>query len=337
MSARRLGVVFFGTPDFARPSLEGLARSPHAVRLVVTQPDRPRGRSGQPAPPDLARVAAVLGIPLFQPEEVNAPESVAAISAARPDLLVVVAYGAMLREPLLRLAPLGAVNLHGSLLPRWRGAAPVQHAILAGDGRTGVSVQRMVTRLDAGPVLAARETPIGDRETAGDLFTRLAPLGAQLLVETVDRLAAGEVPGCEQDPSLVTWAPRLAKADGVVDWSRPAREIERFVRAMTPWPGARAVLAVPGGRAVEMTLLAVTHAPEATPEGFAPRAPGDAWCGADVIRVRTGEGDLLVESLQPAGKREVTAHEFLRGRRVLGAARFTGPPVKGGAAGKGVA
>jgi methionyl-tRNA formyltransferase len=223
-------IIFLGTAELACPSLRAIAGD---VVLVVTQPDRPRGRQLQLAPPPVKVTARQLGLPVLQPARIR--DAVEELRRHQPDLIVVVAYGQLLPPSLLELPPRGCVNVHASLLPRWRGAAPIQHAILAGDTETGVTTMLMNEQMDAGDILLQRAVPIRPDDTTATLQHRLAPLGAELLVETLRLPAWQPLP---QDPARVTYARKLTKEDGRIDWTKPAVEIERLVRALNPWPGA---------------------------------------------------------------------------------------------------
>ncbi len=322
-----LRVVVMGTGPFAVPMFRAVIDSPHEVVAVVTRPDHaPPGRRPPANPMREAAVAA--GIPVLDPENVNAAESVTAIRGLVPDLLVVCDYGQLLSAELLEVAPLGGINLHGSLLPRHRGAAPVQWAILAGDPFTGVSVIGMTPALDAGRVITARETPIGPRDTAAELERRLAEIGAPAVVDAIDRLqtavAAGH-PAAEvgllQDPGRATRAPRLSKGDGVVDWSLPAARIERMRRALEPWPRAVTFFTRADGQRQRLVLAEVEVAdPEEFPlSAAAAIEPGSVLAAesapdAGRIVVACGGGTAVaITRLVPEGKRGMTAAEFLRG------------------------
>ncbi|HEY3588070.1 MAG TPA: methionyl-tRNA formyltransferase [Myxococcaceae bacterium] len=228
-------MVFAGTAGFAVPSLRALQAAGHEVQLVVTQPDRPGHRMKVTASP--VKVAAEeLGLPVYQPERVRAPEAVERLRALAPELMVVVAYGQIIPPSILAIPPLGVLNVHASLLPRWRGAAPVARAILAGDRETGVTIMRMDEHLDHGPVLASRSTPIGEREDAVGLTARLAEMGAELLVETVARLE--QLTPAAQDHAEATHAPKLSREEGELEWALGPTQIDRRVRGLQPWPGA---------------------------------------------------------------------------------------------------
>ena len=324
---RRLRLVVMGTGPFAVPMFRALLGSPHEIVAVVTRPDHaPAGRRPPPNPMREAAVAA--GIPVLDPEKANAAESVAAIRGLAADLFVVCDYGQILSAELLGVAPLGGINLHGSLLPRHRGAAPIQWALLEGDAVTGVSVIGMTPALDAGRVITARATPVGPRETAAELETRLAEIGAGAVLDAIERLeaavAAGHDPagvGMPQDEAKATRAPRLTKADGLVNWTQPAAAIERRRRALDPWPRAATFFTRADG---ERQRLVIAEADLAPAEDFFETAavaaePGTvlaAEAGPDVGRIVVACGGgtaLAITRLVPEGKRAMTAGDFLRG------------------------
>jgi methionyl-tRNA formyltransferase len=228
-------IVFAGTAAFAVPSLRALYNAGHEIQLVVTQPDRP-GHRMKLTPPPVKLAAEELGLKVYQPEKIRGPEAVERLRSLLPDLLVVVAYGQIIPRAVLDIPKLGAINVHASLLPRWRGAAPIARAILAGDRETGVTIMKMDEELDHGPILAMRETRIGDNEDAASLTARLAEMGAELLVEALENFDALRMVG--QDHEEATVAPRLKKEEGELEWSMGAQEIDRRVRALQPWPGA---------------------------------------------------------------------------------------------------
>lgn len=228
-------LIVVGTAEFAVPSLRALHSAGHRIQLVITQPDRPGHRMTM-TPPPVKLAARELGLEVYQPEKIRDPQAIESVRQIAPDLLVVVAYGQIIPKALLDVPRLGAINVHASLLPRWRGAAPIAHAIMAGDDETGVTIMHMDEELDHGPILAIQPTRIGEREDAGELTSRLARLGAELLVEAIGDFEHLRVVG--QDHSLATLAPRLRKSDGVLDWEMGAQEIDRRVRALQPWPGA---------------------------------------------------------------------------------------------------
>lgn len=313
-----LRIVFFGTPEFAVHSLRALAGSRHEVIAVVTQPDRPKGRGHRVAPPPVKAAAEALGIPTSQPTSLGDADVRLALAALAPDLGVVAAYGRILPVSILETPRLGMINVHASLLPRWRGAAPIHRAILAGDPATGVTIMRVVKALDAGPMLAREETAIGPSETSTELETRLATLGAALLVRVVDRLAAGPVPGETQDESRVTYASRLERRDGHLDFDRPARDLHNAIRGLQPWPLADAML---GGRRVRFLQSAQG---DPTP-GSA--APGTVLAvERDALVVATGSGSLRLLRVQLNGKPAMAVRDFVNGHAIRAGDRFTRTP-----------
>ncbi len=321
-------IVYCGTPDFAVPpllALCGLAPR-HEVVGVVSQPDKPQGRSHQPMPPPVVVAAREAGLPaerIFQPRSINRASALDALRALSPDLFCVVAYGNLLREAALSLPRLFPINAHASLLPRHRGAAPIQAALLAGDTETGVCVMKMEAALDAGPVLLERRTPIAANDDAGTLHDRLAKIAADSLVEAVECIAAGAVVFTPQDESRATYAAKLTKESGLVDWSRDAAYLERFVRAMNPWPGAWTRISAGSAslrvRIARATLISVASAGN-------PGSGRTLEAGAQTsIAVECGTGALAITHLQPEGKRAVSVAEFLRGagRAYVSASRWS--------------
>ncbi len=291
--------VFLGTSDFAAAVLERLADSAHRPVLIITRPDRPRGRGRQMASPPVADAARALGIPVEQPASVNDDDARERISAVSPDALCVCAFGALIKEPLL--SEHWMLNVHPSLLPRWRGAAPVERAIMAGDEATGVSIMRVTAGLDSGPVCARRSEPIAADDTYGSLAGRLQRLGGELLVSVLD-----ERPECaEQDDSLATYAEKISPEDRELDPARSARELELVVRALTPHIGARVRLA-------DGTLLGVREARAVAERG---PTPGTVSLDGLVPVLGCAEGALELLSVQPPGKRAMTGAEYLRGHR----------------------
>jgi len=300
-------IVFFGSPDFALPSLDALVAAGHDVVLAVSQPAKPVGRSAEVADPPVARRARELAIPVFQPPTLKDDGAVARLAEASADLFVVVAYGKILAPRVLDLPRLGCVNVHGSVLPRWRGASPVQAALLAGDAETGVSIMRMEAGMDTGGVFADFRTPIGADENAGELSARLADGGAALLVASLPRIASGEAEAVPQDDTLATVCPKIRREDGRADFARPALELSRRLRAFTPWPG---LFAFRTGRRVK--LLAAREV-----AGRAGDAPGTVLSAGDEIVLACGEGALSVTRLQAEGRKPLDAGAFSRGERVL--------------------
>lgn len=296
-------LIMLGTGPFGAPTLRRLAGSRHEVVQVVTRP--PRGRKAE-APP-LAKVAEKLGIPVSHPETVNSEEARAALRGLAPDLLIVCDYGEILKRETLAVARLRGINLHASLLPKYRGAAPVQWAILNGETETGNTVIQMTPGLDAGPALGIQRVTIDPDETAGELEVRLAEQGAELVLSVVDDLDAGTAKPQPQDKAAASKAPRLAKEQGLIDWSRPALAIKNQVRALDPWPRAYTHWQRPGD-----PLRLIIHRVQTVDDGSS-APPGTILQAGPRLIVATGEGALEILALQPAGKRAMTASEFLRG------------------------
>ena len=295
-------LVFAGTPEFAAVSLEALLRARHEVTLVLTQPERPAGRGLKPHPSAVKQLALKRGLALLQPATLKNSATQGAIAAARPEALVVAAYGLMLPPELLSLPAHGCINVHASLLPRWRGAAPIQRALLAGDTETGVTIMQMDQNLDTGPMLLKRAIPITPEDTTGTLHDKLAALGAQLLVET---LAAKPLPHV-QDAAAATYAPRIDKREAEIDWRKPAAEIERQVRAFDPVPGAQT--------RHEDTALKIWRACVEASTGATPGVVSAA--GADGIVVACGRDALRIAELQRAGGKRLSAQAFLSGHKL---------------------
>lgn len=319
-----LRVVMMGTGTFAEPTFKALLAGPHPVVGLVTQPDRPAGHergSTRQTGEGMAVIARAHGVPVFQPESVNTPEGVAGVKAFQPDLLVVAAYGQILSKDVLGAVPLGGINVHASLLPKYRGAAPVAWAIYHGETKTGVTIIKMSVHLDAGDMLAQEALDIGPEETAGELEARLAPLGARLAVQVVGQIAAGTAQGIKQDQSQATKAPKLKKEHGLIDWSRTAKQVCNQIRAMQPWPTAYTYL----HRGEQPPQRLIIHRAVAVPvplHGSVP-PPGSVHMAEvfpDSLFVTAGEelpaGErrmVEVTELQPAGKRRMSAADFLRG------------------------
>jgi methionyl-tRNA formyltransferase len=304
-------LLFAGTPDVALPSLEALVASDHEVVGVLTRPPAPAGRGrGERSSPVHARVLE-LGIPVIAAARLGDPGVLDAIRELAPECCPVVAYGALITEEALAVPPHGWVNLHFSLLPRWRGAAPVQYAIRAGDERTGATTFRIDAGLDTGPVLLQESTPIGPRETSGELLGRLAVSGARLLVDTMDRLQAGSVAAIPQSDDGFVSAPRISVDEARIDWTRPGQEIDRLVRAMTPSPGAWTTLRGERVKVGPVTML-----------DTAALAPGHVLAERASVVVGTGDGDVSLGEVQPHGKRAMSAADWARGLRLDAGERF---------------
>lgn len=301
-------LVFMGTPDFAVPSLRALARAGFPLQAVITQPDRPRGRGHRLTPSPVKAAALELGLPVHQPERLDEPQVLAWLKELAPEAVVVVAFGQKIPSEVLHLPPLGCVNVHASLLPRYRGAAPIQRAIMAGDGVSGITTMLMDEGWDTGPILLQEELALRPDETGGSLHDRLAQLGARLLVETLQRLKAGTLQPTPQDDRLATRAPKLREGEQLIDWSQPAVVLERQVRALHPFPGA---VTFHRGRRLIIERAAVA---QEGPVG-GPGEPGQVMdpAGQGRLLVRAGEGALEILQLRPAGKRSMTARDYLNG------------------------
>lgn len=305
-------IVFAGTPEFAVPALEALAASPHELVGVLTQPDRPAGRGRVLAASAVKQRALALGLPVDQPERLATPEQRAVLDSWQPELLVVVAYGLILPTAVLRLPRHGCLNIHASLLPRWRGAAPIQRAILAGDAETGVDIMQLEATLDTGPIYAETRLAIGPEETAGELQQRLAQAGAAALLPVIAALADGSARPRAQSDVGVCYAAKLRKDEALIDWRRGAVEIARQVRAFNPWPVAETTLGAERLRIWKAHVLPADSAGATAAPGTVLAAP------ADVLPVATGAGVLAIEVLQLPGKRPVSAGEFRRARAATG-------------------
>lgn len=312
-------IGFFGTPAFAVPSLAALAAAGHEIAGVVTQPDRPRGR-GQHVMPEAVKLKAVdLGLPVLQPERLGDPAFLRSLEALALDLAVVVAYGRILTPTVLAVPKGGFINVHASLLPRWRGAAPVHRAILAGDQRTGVTIMRVVQALDAGNILMTDDTEIGANETSVELGVRLAQAGAALLVRALDALARGVVTERAQDEALVTYAARLERRESRLDWRRPAGVVHNHIRGLQPWPMAAGVL---GGSRVTFVRseVASTQAAGGVPGSIVAVRP-------DALDVAASPGVVRLTDLQPEGRRAMAVRAFLGSRTVSAGDRFEPLPL----------
>jgi len=315
-------LVMMGTGPFAAPTFRALFDTPHEVVALVTQPPRPTHARGTPVESPLRPIAREHGTPIFDPESINTPESQEQLAKYAADLFVVADYGQILARETLALARLGGVNLHGSLLPRYRGAAPVAWAVFHGERESGVTVIHMTPQLDAGPCLAQLTTSIGSDETSFELEARLAELGAPLVCRTIDQLERGEVTHLPQDPALATKARRLRKSDGVIDWNRSAAAIKNQIRALEPWPRNFTFWHRVSGP--PMRLIVGRCDVEATPSAGSPTAkPGSVIAVDDqALDILAGDGVLRVRELQPAGKRMLSAAEFARGYRIAAGEQF---------------
>lgn len=319
-----LRIVFMGTPAFAVPTLGGLLASRHTVAGVVTQPDKPRGRGQKVSDAPVKTLAVERGLPIIQPARLREPDVEAALRAWRPDLGVVAAYGKLIPDALLTIPRLGMINVHASLLPKYRGAAPIQWAIINGETETGVTIMRVIRELDAGAMFAKAVRPIGPEETSDVVERDLAELGARLLVSVVDRIAEGTATEEAQDDSQASFAPRLTKDEGLIDWSLRARAIHDRVRGLHPWPHAYTF--IDGERTIILRSRVEGADAARGPVGDAP-APGTVThVTRDALHVATGAaGVLAIVELQPDGRRPMTARDFLAGRPVLAGSVFGAP------------
>ena len=301
-------VAFAGTPRAALPSLEAILRSRHEVAAVITRPDAPAGRGRRSAVSPVAERAEQAGVEVIKPAKPRDPEFLDRLRAIAPDCCPVTAYGALLPQVALDIPPQGWVNLHFSLLPAWRGAAPVQHALLHGDDITGATTFRIVRELDAGPVFGVVTEPIRPADTAGDLLGRIAVSGAELLVATLDGIESGDLRAEPQPAEGVSFAPKIGVADARVDWRFPAQVIDRLIRACTPAPGAWTVLDGARLKLGPVTLPRQGDGPELD--------PGELLANRDAVLVGTGTSPVRLGEVQPAGKRRMTAGEWARGLRL---------------------
>ena len=302
-----LNIIFMGTPDFAVPSLKALHQSDHFIKLVVTQPDRPKGRGRKMVAPPVKQVASNYGYACAQPDRVTDPSFAEMLADHDPDLFVVIALGHILPEKLLKIPRFGAVNIHASLRPKYRGPAPIQWAIINGDKETGVTTMLMDKGMDTGAILLADRTPIQTDDTTAELQDRLAEMGAGLLIETLAQMAAGSLKPLPQDHQQATYAPLLKKADGRIKWETSAQAIEAFVRGMSPWPGAFTFADEKRFKILKADTIAtqVDEPPGTVVQGF-----------PDELRVATGEGVLTILEIPGASGKRLQIRDFLRGHPI---------------------
>jgi methionyl-tRNA formyltransferase len=312
-----LRVVFFGTPGFAVPTLERLVHSSHPVAGVVTQPDRPRGRGQQLSEGPVKRLASALGLKVFQPEKLARDQFEFQLRSLNADIGVVAAYGKILPDWVLALPRFGLINVHASLLPKYRGASPVHRAVINGDPETGVTIMRVVKALDAGPMLAKVAVPIGPDDTTTIIESLLAIQGAEVLVKTLDAIENGTADETPQDESQVTYAPKLAKGEGLIDWSRPAAAIHNLVRGLWPWPHAFTYL--DGVRYIVHRSRLSSHAGKASPGSIL------AASATDGLHVACGDGAIELIDIQLEGKRVMNARDAMASKALTVGARFTNP------------
>lgn len=307
-------ILFMGTSPFALPSLRALhANADYDILGVVTQPDRPQGRGGKVSMSPVRQLALELALPVYQPEKVRAREFVQLVREMAPDALVVAAFGQIIPQRMLDISPLGNINVHGSLLPRWRGAAPMQYALMAGDAETGVTTMQMASGLDTGDILLQASLPLADDDNLSTLEPKLADLGASLLLDTLVRLAHGDCPRMPQDESLVTLAPSLPAEIGLLDWTRTARDLHNLVRGITPRPGAYTLWQ---GKRLKIGHVSLIAQSSSVPPGVVESV------SAQGIVVGTGEGALLLRDVQPESKGRMEAAAWARGARVAPGAQF---------------
>jgi methionyl-tRNA formyltransferase len=293
-----------GTPEFAVPSLEALIQGPDEIAAVVTQPDRPRGRSKKPVPPPAKLLADKYGIDLYQPEKIKSPEFLTTLRSYDPDLIVVAAYGRILPEAIIQLPRHGCINVHGSLLPRHRGAAPIQWAIIKGDDEVGVTIMQMDTGMDTGDILLKASITPDPEETSGTLFPKIARLGSHTLMDTLDMLAQGGMAMISQDDKEATSAPMLRKDDGLIDWSKPGREIHCLIRGLDPWPTAFSFFE---GKKFQFFKPEVVHQSSTRRPGTLLRADREG------LLIATGDSCLLIKDIKMEGKRRMSVADFLNG------------------------
>jgi len=308
-------VVFFGTPQFAVPTLRRLLDSTHSVAGVITQPDRPRGRGQKITHAPVKALALERGIPVYQPDRLKPAEVADTLRGWGADLGVVAAYGRIIPEHLLTIPRLGMINVHASLLPKYRGAAPVHRAVINGDSQTGVTIMRVVKELDAGGMFATVTRPIGPDETSDVVESALADMGAELLVTVVEQLGSGNAREEPQDNTQATYASRLTKEEGLIDWTRSASDLHNRVRGLYPWPHAYTFFK--GTRLIVLRSVVADASASATSPGTILRATSEA------IHVATGDGELAILEVQPEGRRAMRAHDFLLGHRLATGETFS--------------
>ena len=306
-------LMFMGTPEFAVPALKALANSDHEVAAVVTQPDRPKGRGRKLTPPPVKNLALELGYPVVQPQNYDDPVFTDAVLKYAPDWFIVIAFGHILKQRHLDMPRLGALNVHASLLPRHRGPAPIQWSIIQGDCETGVTTMLMDEGLDTGDMLLKAHTAISPSDTSASLHDRLALMGGDLLLETLDGLAAERIEPEPQDHTTATYAPMLSKADGRILWSQTSRQIDALIRGVTPWPGAHTFL---GDQRLKIFRVSPARASH-------PTDPGTVLPGfQNELRVATGDGAVTIDEIQGPGGRRMPTADFLKGRAIPPGARL---------------
>jgi len=318
-------IVFFGSPQFAVPTLERLLASPHRVVAVITQPDRPRGRGHRMSEGPVKTLAVAHQVPVLQPDRLKTPEFLDRFRGLAPDLGIVAAYGKILPEEVLQVPPFGLLNVHASLLPRWRGAAPVERAVMAGDRQTGVTIMRVVRALDAGPLLASTTRAISPDETAEQVESDLSILGAELLARSVEDIAAARASETAQDDALATYAPRLTKEEGLIDWRQSAVAVHNKVRGLHPWPHAYTFLGH-DRYIVLRTRPNASRSASAHEGAVGVRTPGTVLDAAgDRLVVAAGDGTIHIDEIQAEGRRAMAVRDFLAGCHLAPGSRFGVP------------
>lgn len=312
-------IVFMGTPDFAAGCLKALYDAGHEITAVVTQPDRPKGRKKQPVPSPVKEVALAHNTPLLQPERIRNPEEIEKLKEFEAELFVVAAFGQILPTEILRMPPLGCINVHASLLPKYRGAAPIQQAILDGEAQTGVTIMQMDEGLDTGDILTQSRVDIRPEETGGSLFDVLMEEGARLLVETIPKLAGGSITPTPQEESRATYVKMLKKEDGRMDFSLPAEVLERRIRGLSPWPGAFCEYE---GKKLRLWKGQVIPEGDAFAGGKKPQSGTVIGCGREGIDLCCGQDILRILELQPEGKKRMETRDYLLGHKVTEGERF---------------
>ena len=309
-------IVFMGTPEFAAASLKRLAAWPRGeIVAVYTQPDRPAGRGHKLAESPVKKLALQLGLPVLQPASLKGAEAQADLAAFKPDLLAVAAYGLILPDAVLAMPRLDSINVHASLLPGLRGAAPIQRAVIDGwqpGARAGISIMRIVSKLDAGPVFATDDLAIGEH-TAGSLHDALAGIGAELLVRVFDDILAGKAVAVEQDDAQATYAPKISKEDGFIDWTQPAAQVHARVRGVTPWPGARTVFETAAADGEQRPPLSLILAPGKVGDATGGAVPGAVFAGPDGLSVACADCWYVLSTVRPQGKKDMSARDLLNG------------------------
>ncbi len=305
-----------GTPDFAVPALHHLLAGPDELVAVITQPDRPKGRGKKLSPPPVKIAAELANIPVLQPTKIRTAEFMATLQSFQPDLIIVAAYGRMLPASILELPRLGCINIHGSLLPRHRGAAPIQWAIIEGDRQAGVTIMQMDTGMDTGDILLAAAIPVSDDETAGSLFGKLATLGGTTLLQALDLLRQDKLIRTRQDHSLATMAPPLTKEDGCLDWNQPAAKLHCLIRGLDPWPGAYSFMA---GQRCRFFSPQIVHKESRQAAGTLLLADTQG------LLIAAAHDCLLIKEIQPEGKKRMTVEAYLCGHPLTPGLQFTRP------------